>query len=197
TTAVHAAEIWSPTTGTWTTLASNTINRGYHATSILLPDGRVLHTGSGDGSGAPNELSAELFSPPYLFQGTRPTITNAPSIVGYGTTFTLTTPDAANIAKVSLIRIGSATHAFDMNQRFQWLSFARGSGDLSVTMPSSRNDTPPGHYMVFILDGNNVPSVGSILRVGTDAEIQPPTNQPPVANFTSSCTGLTCNFTDQ
>ena len=37
TTAVHAAEMWNPTTGTWTTLASNAINRGYHSTSILLP----------------------------------------------------------------------------------------------------------------------------------------------------------------
>src|SRR5438094_2867213 len=48
--AVHAAELWSPTTGSWTTLASNAVIRMYHSTSLLLPDGRVLHTGSGDGA---------------------------------------------------------------------------------------------------------------------------------------------------
>jgi PKD repeat protein len=197
TTAVHAAEVWSPTTGTWTTLASNVKNRGYHATSILLPDGRVLHTGSGDGANAPNELNAEIFSPPYLFKGTRPTISSLPSIVGYGTTFTISTPDADAIAKISLIRIGSTTHAFDMNQRFQWLSFVKGSGTLSVSAPTSRNDAPPGHYLIFILDGNGVPSRGKIIRMGTDAELEPPANQSPVADFTSSCSGLTCNFTDQ
>src|SRR5213080_3641827 len=55
--AVHVAELWNPTTGTWTTLASNQVNRLYHSTSLLLPDGRVLHTGSGDGASAPRELS--------------------------------------------------------------------------------------------------------------------------------------------
>jgi PKD repeat protein len=197
TTAVHAAEVWNPRTGTWTTLASDVKNRGYHATSILLPDGRVLHTGSGDGANAPNEFTAEIFSPPYLFKGSRPTISSVPSIVGYGTTFTITTPEAAAIDSVSLIRIGSTTHAFDANQRFQWLSFTRGSGSLSVTVPTNRNVTPPGHYLVFILDGNLVPSRGKIIRIGTDADLDPPTNQSPAADFTSSCTGLTCNFTDQ
>jgi hypothetical protein len=162
--AVHPAELWSPTTGTWTTLASNSINRSYHSTSILLPDGRVLHAGSGDGAGAPNETNAELFSPPYLFKGTRPTIAAVPSLVGYGTSFSVSTPQAAAITKVSLIRLGSATHGFDMNQRFRWLSFTRGTGALTVSAPTSRQVTPPGHYMLFILNGNGVPSVARIIR---------------------------------
>ena len=193
--AVHAAELWNPTTGTWTTLASNVVNRTYHSTSILLPDGRILHAGSGALKGAPDQLSAELFSPPYLFKGTRPTITDAPSLVGYGTSFSVTTPDAADIAKVSLIRLGSATHAFDMNQRFQWLSFTRGAGALTITAPTSSNRTPPGHYMLFILDGNDVPSVAKIVKVGSGSDTPPP-NTPPAAGFTSSCTGLACTFTD-
>ena len=40
----------------WTTLASNAIPRGYHSTSLLLPDGRVLHAGSGGAAGAVNQL---------------------------------------------------------------------------------------------------------------------------------------------
>jgi PKD repeat protein len=172
--AVHAAELWNPATGIWTTLASNTINRTYHSTSILLPDGRILHTGSGDAAGAPDERNAELFSPPYLFKGPRPTIADAPSQIGYSTSFSVATPQAAAIAKVSLIRLGSVTHAFDMNQRFQWLSFAAGDGVLTVSAPTSRERTPPGHYMLFILDGNGVPSVAKIVVVGSSSEPPPP-----------------------
>jgi PKD repeat protein len=191
---VHAAEVWDPATGIWTTLASNAVSRTYHATSILLPDGRVLHTGSGEGADQPSELNAELFSPPYLFKGPRPTITAAPSQVGYGTTFEVSTPQAAGIARISLIRLGSTTHAFDMNQRFQWLSFAAGDGTLTVAAPANRNDAPPGHYMLFILDGNGVPSAAAIVKVGT--ELLPPPNVAPTASFSASCSQLACAFTD-
>jgi hypothetical protein len=161
---VRAAEMWNPATGLWTTLASNTVARVYHSTSILLPDGRVLHSGSGDAG--PDQRNAELFSPPYLFKGGRPAITDAPRTVGYGASFSVSTPQAADIAKVSLIRLGSTTHAFDMNQRFQWLAFSRQPGALSVSVQSSANRTPPGHYLLFVLDGNGVPSVGRIIKVG-------------------------------
>ncbi len=162
---VRAAEIWSPTTGQWTTLASNAVTRGYHGTSLLLPDGRVLNAGSGDGAGAPKERNAELFSPPYLFQGERPKITNAPSGVGYGAQFRILTPQAAAIAQVSFIRLGAVTHAFDQNQRFQWLAFSADATGLTVAAPSSSNRAPPGHYMVFILSEAGVPSVARIIRL--------------------------------
>lgn len=162
---VHAAELWNPTTGQWTTLASNAITRGYHGTSLLLPDGRILNAGSGEGAGAPDEFNAELFSPPYLFRGARPTITNAPAEIGYGSQFRIETPDAAAITKVSFIRLGAATHAFDQNQRFLPLTFTADPTGLTVTAPSSSNRAPPGHYMVFILNGADVPSVAKIVRI--------------------------------
>lgn len=161
---VHAAEMWDPATGLWTTLTSNTVNRVYHATSLLLPDGRVLHTGSGDAG--PNQRNAELFSPPYLFKGARPVITGAPQTVKYGASFTVTTPQAADIVKVSLIRLGSTTHSFDMNQRFQRLSYTRKTGELAVSAITSRNRTPPGHYMLFVVNRNGVPSIAKIVKVG-------------------------------
>jgi PKD repeat protein len=171
--AVHPAELWSPVTGVWTTLASNVVNRGYHATSLLLPDGRVLHAGSGNGAGAPNERNAEIFSPPYLSQGPRPTISSAPTKVPYGGTITVMTSDAANIDKVSLIRMGSTTHAFDTNQRFEWLSFTRAGDALTIQAPGNRNRTPPGYYLLFILTGAGVPSKGHILQVGSAADPVP------------------------
>jgi galactose oxidase len=167
--AVRVAEIWNPATGVWTQLASNAVNRGYHATSILLPDGRVLHAGSGDalddnGIPYPDQRNGELFSPPYLFKGARPTITSAPADRYYGGTATIGTPAPAEITKVSLIAIGSATHAFDSNQRFLWLTFTRTSTALSVKMPT-KNLAPPGYYMLFILNGSDVPSVGRMIRL--------------------------------
>ncbi|MGH7579623.1 MAG: galactose oxidase-like domain-containing protein [Gemmatimonadales bacterium] len=162
---VRAAEIWNPASGQWTTLASSAVVRGYHATSLLLPDGRVLHAGSGDGAGAPNQRNAELFSPPYLFRGARPVITSAPTEVRYGAQFRILTSQSATITRVSLIRLGATTHAFDENQRFQRMAFSSNSTGLTVAAPSSRNRTPPGHYMVFILNGADVPSVGRIIRI--------------------------------
>ena len=146
-------------------LASNTINRGYHTTAILLPDARVLLSGSGDGAGAPSERNAELFKPPYFFAGSRPTISAAPTSIGYGQTFQVTTADASTIASVSFIRLGATTHAFDMNQRFQRLSFTAGGGSLTVSGPSDPNRTPPGHYMLFVVNGSGVPSVAKIVKI--------------------------------
>ena len=162
---VHAAEIWNPGTGAWTTMSSSSITRGYHATALLLPDGRVIHAGSGDGAGAPNERNAEIFSPPYLFRGARPGITSIPQEVSYGASFRVATPNAGSITHVSFIRLGAVTHAFDQGQRFQRLRFDDDATGLTVTAPSEPNRAPPGYYLLFILNGDDVPSVGRIIRL--------------------------------
>ena len=62
----------------------------YHSTALLLPDARVLSSGSGEGGGvncANSEFSAQVFSPPYLFKPTARlasgrVITSAPSRSG-------------------------------------------------------------------------------------------------------------------
>ena len=161
TTAVHAAEVWNPATEAWTTLASNVKNRGYHATSILLPDGRVLHTGSGDGGNAPAETNAEIFSPPYLFKGSRPTISER--AVHHRIRDHVHYHDA-----------GCGRHQQDQPHPHR-LDDARVRREPAVPVafvhtrlrkpgPSLRRTigtmTPLGHYLVFILDNNGVPSVG-------------------------------------
>ena len=142
---MKVAELWSPTAETWKTLSSAAIPRLYHSTALLLPDGRVLTAGSGDDGPAVNQLQAELFSPPYLFKGARPTIASAPSLIGYGSTFWVDSADAGTIASVSLIRPGAVTHAFDEDQRFLNLSFTHAPGALNVTAPASANLAPPGY----------------------------------------------------
>ena len=81
--------------------------------ALLLPDGRVLSAGGT----VRRHASAEIYSPPYLFHGSRPTITSAPTSVAYGQSFFVGTPDATSISKVTLIALSSVTHGFNMGQR--------------------------------------------------------------------------------
>jgi hypothetical protein len=148
----------------WTTLSSNAVTRLYHGTTLLLPDGRLLHTGSGDASGTVSELNFELFSPPYLFNGTRPVVSDStPAIVHYGQTVVLHTADTSSIAKVTFIRFSSVTHAFDQSARLVPLSFTVVTGGLSIDIPASRTVATPGPYMLFLVNQKGVPSVGRIM----------------------------------
>lgn len=160
---VLPTEMWDPTTGHFTVMASIAVYRGYHSTALLLPDGRVLSAGGN--VGGPN---AQIYSPPYLFNGTRPTISSAPSSVGYGQTVFVGTPNAPSIAKVSWIHVGSTTHTFDMAQRYMRLNFTQASNGLNVTMPANANISPPGYYMLFMLNGSGVPSVAKIVRISAN-----------------------------
>jgi hypothetical protein len=167
---VHQAEIWNPSTGNWTTVASNAVDRGYHSVSLLLPDATVLHGASGNaddvgGNPFPDRKSHEIYHPPYLFKGARPTITNVASPAGYGMDFTVTTPNAAQITTVRITRLGSVTHAFDQNGRTMTLSFTAGAGSISVTAPANANQAPPGDYLIFVLNRNGVPSAGKVVRI--------------------------------
>jgi hypothetical protein len=164
--AVYAAELWSPQTQTWTTMSSMKTPREYHSTALLLPDARVLVSGMGfDFGKVPDQTSAEIFSPPYLFNGTRPSISQAPAQIQYGTNFSVTTPDYASISKVALIRTGATTHFFDQNTRYVPLAFQQTTGGLTVTGPVDGNLAPPGYYMLFLVNASGVPSVASIVQV--------------------------------
>jgi len=166
--AVYEAELWSPATETWTTLSAMHAPRLYHGTALLLPDARVMVSGGGRGYGmvAPSDqTTAEVFAPPYLFKGPRPTITSAPTQLTYGQGFSVQTPNAATIASVSLISLGSMTHAYNQNQRYLSLPFVAGSGSLSVTPPAGPNVAPPGYYMLFIVGTNGAPSAAAIVRL--------------------------------
>ena len=162
---VEAAELYNPATGTWSVMASQVARRGYHSTALLLPDGRVMSAGSDDFAKPDNSMTVEIFSPPYLFNGPRPSITAAPASVSYAAPLTITTPDAASITRVALVRPGAVTHANNFDQRYVDLTFTVGSGVINATAPPNKNYAPPGYYMLVIVNSSGVPSVMPFVRV--------------------------------
>jgi hypothetical protein len=181
----------SGTTVTVGSAGSNAFARLYHSEALLLPDATVWVAGGNPQRGT-YEQHVEIYKPPYLYNSsgnlaTRPTITSInPSVVGYGTSFQVQTPDAANISSVVLMKNGAPTHAFDMEQRMVGLSFTAGSGVLNVTGPPNGNIAPPGYYMLFILNNSGVPSVAKFVQVS-----KAPTDVPPTGTITGPATDIT------
>lgn len=186
--AATAAERWDPATGQWTVLASASRIRQYHSAAVLLPDGRVMTGGGGvcgicvtDGY---LEKNVEYFTPPYLLKkADRPVISAAPATVGVNTAFTVTSSQAANIAKVALVGLGDATHAVDQGQRYVPLRFSASGTTLTVTGPPTGGVAPPGYYMLFLVDKDGVPSVAKMVQVGSN----PKPLMSPVKNSTGRC----------
>src|SRR5262249_21728924 len=155
-------ELFDPANETWTPLAPVRVPRGYHGSAILLPDGRVALAGK-DGSFQADifkypDHRVELFSPPYLFAGSRPVITGAPGQVAYGAPITIAFTSDVSISRVVLMRPGAVTHQFNMEQRLVELACTQPApGTLSATAPPNANVAPPGSYLCFLIDAAGVP----------------------------------------
>src|SRR5262249_6754026 len=112
--------LFDPVANTWSPMADLPSVRMYHSVMILLPSGKVMMSGwANDASSG----TIELYSPPYLFKGARPTISSAPAAVSSGQQFTIGTPDAASIVKATLVRPMAVTHQTESNQRVIELTF--------------------------------------------------------------------------
>ena len=137
-------------------LAPNTVARTYHSSTLLLPDGRIMTMG-GDDVGPGFEMQVEVFTPPYLYQGTRPVITAAPSSISYSTSHTVSaTATGGTLASAWLVRPSSTTHSVDPNQRAVRLTAFRVSGGLRITTPT-KYLAAPGYYMLFVNDSSGHP----------------------------------------
>jgi hypothetical protein len=175
TTARFQSEIFDTLTVEWSLGATARIARMYHSVALLLPDGRVVAAGGNPAKGRqapwlppdPNEeLHLELYSPPYLFRGPRPTIASAPGEWAYGSTVDIQSPEANGIRWASLIKSGATTHSFNTSQRLVDLPIqSRSPGKLSVHMTGDRNIAPPGWYMLFLTNNDRVPSVATWVKL--------------------------------
>jgi hypothetical protein len=157
-------------------MANTTVARLYHSEATTLLDGRVLVSGS-DPSGQyptpagtwPEEYRMEVFTPPYLLSGlARPTFTITNKDWSYSQTvaFTVTSGGTANL-KVSLLGSTVSTHGNSMGQRTIFPAFTCNGNACTVTAPPDAHTSPPGWFMMFILNGPT-PSVGVFVRIGGD-----------------------------
>lgn len=175
-------ELWSPRSKTWRLGPPQREFRTYHSTALLLPDGRVVSAGddySGRFTGAEaarnfSQDSAEIYEPPYLFDGNRkaprPRLRSAPARTSWKKEIRLRVKAARRDRPVTdavLLAPSSVTHSVDMNQRYLPLRVKRrAKGTLTVRMPGDANVAPPGYYMLFALDRSGTPSVARWVRLG-------------------------------
>src|SRR5438552_1740772 len=159
--ALTTSKLFDPSTTTWNTNVANTIygNARTYGTSVLLP-----------------LTPANNYDPQVIIMGGHSPATNTTEIIDMGAL----TPawqsgptmsqariemNAANISHVVLVRNGTVTHAFGMDQREAEMSFTAGTGALTVTAPPKGNIAPPGYYMLFILNNSGVPSVAKFVQL--------------------------------
>jgi hypothetical protein len=176
---LHLTSRFDPETGELSPAAPNEVGRNYHATAILLPDGRVMTMGSDplfsdEENTMPGhfETRIEIYSPPYLFAGDRPTVTSAPAEVTRGTTFPVAA-DSGDVVEARLLRPSAVTHQTDPEQRSIALdvtartaaSSRSGNVTYDLSLPVEEGLTPSGWYMLVVLDDDGVPSPGRWVHV--------------------------------
>lgn len=199
-TASLAADLFDPDTETWSPAGTMLRPRLYHSVALLMPDATVWVTGSNPQQGTFDD-TMEVYRPAYLFTAggaaaRRPVISGAPARIGYAASFAVTSPDAADVASVALVRAGSSTHAFNFEQRLVNLDFTAGADTLTLTAPPDANVAPPGYYMLFLVDRAGVPSVAAWVQLTAQPGDAPPrgTITAPVGDVTIRA-GQTVTFT--
>ncbi|KAF8242298.1 hypothetical protein K440DRAFT_591049 [Wilcoxina mikolae CBS 423.85] len=151
-----------------TVMANTTIARLYHSEAVLLQDGRILVSGSDpEDVRFPQEYRVEVFLPPYLLSGaTRPSFSITNKDWTYGQTVSFSTTATGSI-RVSLLAAVSSTHGNSMGQRTIFPAVSCSGGSCTVTAPPDNKVSPPGWWMMFVLDGNT-PSAAQWVRIGGD-----------------------------
>ncbi|WP_052867032.1 radical copper oxidase GlxA [Streptomyces niger] len=170
---VLKAELYDPAANSARPVADPLVGRNYHSGALLLPDGRVMTFGS-DSLFADKDNTRpgvfqqqiDLYTPPYLFHGTRPELKAAgPTTVKLGGTATFRSARGGSVKKLRLIRPGSFTHVTNVEQRSVALDFTTKGDTVTATLPKDPSLVPPGWYMVMAVDGKGTPSKAVWLKV--------------------------------
>ncbi|OIJ88078.1 kelch motif-containing protein [Streptomyces colonosanans] len=169
---IHQARLYHSDTKKFERVADPLVGRNYHSGSILLPDGRVLFFGSDSlyddkANTKPGtfEQRLEIYTPPYLYRDSRPSLSGGPQTIARGASGTFTSRHASVIKKVRLIRPSASTHVTDVDQRSIALDFTTKGDKITVTVPKNRNLVQSGWYMLFVDDDQGTPSKAQWVKV--------------------------------
>jgi hypothetical protein len=195
------ADLYDPVSNSMSSAGTAAFSRLYHSTALLLPDARVVSMGSNPGARGSYEPAIEIYTPPYLYDSSdhlittkRPQITSQPfaAPLAYNAPFQVSYTSSAPIASAVLVRPGSVTHAFNMEQRVIGLCGSTSpcsalSNTLNLTTPPNGNIAPPGYYMLFLIDSAGVPSVATFIQ------LTPYATTPPQGTITTPTGSVTIN----
>ncbi|KAJ7513073.1 galactose oxidase [Mycena galericulata] len=153
-------------------LNTTIVARLYHSEAILLPDGRVLVSGSDPESPTqPEEFRIEVYIPPYLAEGqVQPSFNISETDWAYGSQHTITVTlltGTTDTMRVSLIAATSSTHGNTMGSRTLFPEFTCAGNTCTIIAPPNAFISPPGWHQLFILDGPT-PSHSAWVRIGGD-----------------------------
>jgi len=172
-------------------LLSSEVERMYHSSAILLPDGSVMVSGSNPNPdftiiengerGYPTEYRTELWYPSW-YNERRPEPSGLLSHLSYGGPAFDVTLDYEDLkgnlenvktAQVVIIRPGFSTHNINMGQRYLQLDATytayhdNNTAVLHVSqMPPNPAIFAPGPALIFV-SVNGVPSVGKMIMIGS------------------------------
>ena len=165
--------IYNVATNSFSWAANSITGRDYHSGGILLPNGSVLTLGGNPLYGNAQDTEPQTFNqeidvyyPPYMFQGGRPSIESAPKVMEPSRSYLVKVNDPASIQYLRLMRPDNPTHVTDVNARSIAVNFSQaGNGYLRITIPSNSNVIPPSYYLLFAVNGKGVPSAGYWVQV--------------------------------
>ncbi|MGW0536637.1 galactose oxidase-like domain-containing protein [Streptomyces sp. NPDC003032] len=162
---IHQARIYDARTGEMRRVADPEVGRNYHSGSILLPDGRVMFFGSDSlyadkANTKPGvfEQRIEIYTPPYLYHGSQPSLGKGPKTIERGESGTFPTKHSSAIKTARLIRPSASTHVTDIDQTSIALDLKKSKGKVTVTVPKNRSLVESGWYMLFVTDDQGTPS---------------------------------------
>lgn len=158
---------YDPATDAWRRLANMNIKREYHAITALVPDGRIIAVG---GEGAPGneppQSIIEAFSPPYLFRGVRPEISNL-NVTEFQRGGMIQFDVAKTNALTGVVLMSNAvlTHFMNSgNNRYLDLDFTQTGNSVTASLPTDSLQLMPGWYMLFGMV-DDIPSVGKMVKI--------------------------------
>jgi len=162
-------QIWDPKANTVYKGPKEDIERLYHSSGLILPDGTV-YEGGGGAPGPLKNLNGNIYKPGYLFdpdtgrEAARPVILRWSQDLDAGESYTITVDDAYSVDQVTMTKPGSMTHARNCDHRLLDLDFDVKSRTTIEVHTPNKNIMIPGLWMVnTISDG--VPSEGRLMGV--------------------------------